>query len=141
MVEKVKRAFILDRDEFLRLSLNKILKKYGFEVEEIEDLEELEKRKKEIKEGMIIADLDLETLDRWLPYLKRWNDRFILMTSLITDELSQRLKQIGLHRILKKPVEPKLLRKAIGEIPFPGEIRFPGSRKTKGAHSTRSERR
>lgn len=141
MEEKVKKAFILDRDEFLRLSLNKILKKYGFEVEEIEDLSELEKRKREIKEGMIIADLDLDSLDRWLPYLKRWNDRFILMTPLITEELAQRLKQIGLHRILKKPVEPKLLRKAIREIPFSEEIRFSGPGKVKGTHPTQSERR
>jgi hypothetical protein len=31
--------------------LNKILKKYGFEVEEIEDFSELENRKKDVEEG------------------------------------------------------------------------------------------
>ena len=51
---KAKWAFILDKDEFVRLSLNKILKKYGFQVEEIEDFSQLEKRKKEIEGGMIL---------------------------------------------------------------------------------------
>ena len=45
MKEKLKWAFILDKDEFVRLSLNKILKKYGFQTEEIEDFSQLEKRK------------------------------------------------------------------------------------------------
>lgn len=124
MKEKVKWAFILDRDEFVRLSLNKILKKYGFQVEEIEDISQLEMRKRDVKEGMILADLDLEGVERWGPLLKRWNDRFIFMSPQITDDLVQRLKQIGIHRILKKPVEPKLLRKAIQGMSFPGGIKF-----------------
>ena len=60
MKEKVRWAFILDKDEFVRLSLNKILKKYGFEVEEIEDISGLEKRKKDVKGGMILADMEME---------------------------------------------------------------------------------
>ncbi len=52
MNEKVKWAFIIDKDEFVRLSLNKILKKYGFQVEEIEDFSQLEgRRKRDVKEG------------------------------------------------------------------------------------------
>ncbi len=42
MRERAKWAFILDKDEFVRLSLSKILSKYGFEVEEMEDLSQLE---------------------------------------------------------------------------------------------------
>lgn len=141
MKEKLRWAFILDRDEFVRLSLNKILKKYGFEVEEIEDLSSLEKRRKDVKEGMILADLDMESLERWLPYLKRWNKRFILMSPQITDDLVQRLKQIGIHRILKKPVEPRLLRKAIRETPFSDEIKFSSLVKPRGGFPTQSERR
>ncbi len=38
MMEKVRYAFILDKDEFFRLSLNKMLRKYGFQVEEVEVL-------------------------------------------------------------------------------------------------------
>lgn len=141
MKEKVRWAFILDRDEFVRLSLNKILKKYGFEVEEIEDLSSLEKRKKDVKEGMILADLEMESLERWLPYLKRWNERFILMSPQITEDLLQRLKQIGIHRILRKPVEPRLLRKAIREMPFSDEIKFSSSVKQRGGFPTQTERR
>jgi len=48
MKEKLRWAFILDKDEFVRLSLNKILKKYGFQTEEIEDFSQLEKRKNPI---------------------------------------------------------------------------------------------
>ncbi len=124
MKEKVRWAFILDRDEFVRLSLNKILKKYGFQVEEIEDLSSLEKRKKDVKEGMVLADLDMGNLERWVPLMKKWNDRFILMSPQITDDLIQRLKEIGVQRILKKPVEPKMLRKMIREMSFPGEVKF-----------------
>ncbi len=125
MKAKTRRAFILDRDEFVRLSLNKILNKYGFQVEEIEDISQLEKRRKEIKEGMILADLEIEVLERWLPLLRKWNDRFVLMSPSVTDELIQRLKKLGIHRIIKKPVEPKFLRRVIREISFPDEVRVP----------------
>jgi DNA-binding NtrC family response regulator len=141
MKEKVRWAFILDKDEFVRLSLNKILKKYGFEVEEIEDISGLEKRKKDVKGGMILADLEVEGLERWLPLLKRWNDRFILMSPQITDDLIQRLKQIGIHHILKKPVEPKLLRKVIQEMFFPDGVKFSASVKKRGGFPIQSERR
>ena len=114
-------AFILDRDEFVRLSLNKMLKKYGFEVEEVEDFAQLGKKGKEIKGGMILADTEIDVLEQWVPLLKKWNDRFILMTPLITDELSVRLKSIGIYHVLKKPVEPKVLRRVIRKISFPGE--------------------
>lgn len=124
MEEKVKWAFLLDRDEFLRLSLSKILKKYGFQVEEIENISELEKRKKDIKGGMILADLEMEGFERWLPLLKKWHDRFILMSPQITDDLIQRLRRIGIRRILRKPVEPRLLRKVIREMSFSGEVQF-----------------
>jgi len=119
MKEKMKWAFILDKDPFVRLSLNKILNKYGFRVEEIEDLSELEKRKKEIEGGLILADLDIEVLERWLSLLKKWNGRFVLMTPLVTDELKGRLKRIGIRRIMKKPVEPDLLKRMIREISPP----------------------
>jgi len=125
MAERTKWAFVLDKDEFVRLSLNKILKKYGFQVEEIEDFSRLEKRRKDVERGMILADVEIEVLERWLPFLKKWNDRIILMTPLVTDELKFRLKKIGIHRIMKKPVEPRLLRRVIREISFPGEVKIP----------------
>jgi FixJ family two-component response regulator len=123
MKEKLKWAFILDKDEFVRLSLNKILKKYGFHVEEIEDFSQLEKRKKDIEGGMILADVEMDVLDKGFPLLKKWNNRFILMTPLVTDELTIRLKKMGIHRIIKKPVDPRLLRKVIREISFPDEVK------------------
>ena len=132
MKEKPKWAFILDKDKFFRLSLKKILEKYGFEVEEIEDFSQLEKRKKDVGGGMILADMEIEVLERWVPLLKRWNDRFVLMTPLATDEMFLRLKKIGIHRIIKKPVEPKLLRKVIREISFPDEVKIPSLRKREG---------
>jgi len=125
MKERTKWAFILDKDEFFRLSLKKILEKYGFQVEEIEDFSQLEKRKRDVGGGMILADVEIEVLEKWLPFQKKWNNRFVLMTPLATDEMSLRLKKIGLHRIIKKPVEPKLLRKAIREISFPNEVKIP----------------
>ncbi len=141
MEEKARWAFILDRDEFLRLSLNKILKKYGFQVEEIEDISELERRQKDIKRGMILADLEMEGFERWLPLLKKWNKRFILMSPQITDDLALRLRQIGIRRILKKPVEPRLLKKVIQEM-FPSdEIRSSSSVKRGETSRLQSERR
>ena len=56
MDQRRRCAFILDKDQFFRLSLNKILKKYGFEVEEIEDLSQIDKRKKEVEEGVVLAE-------------------------------------------------------------------------------------
>jgi DNA-binding response OmpR family regulator len=135
MKEKLKWAFILDKDEFVRLSLNKILKKYGFHVEEIEDFSQLEKRKKDIGGGMILADVEIDVLEKGFPLLKKWNHRFILMTPLITDELNLRLKKMGIHRIIKKPVDPRLLRKVIREISFPDGVKIPSyGKKEKNSH-------
>jgi len=128
-------AFIIDKDEFVRLSLNKILKKYGFHVEEIEDISQLEKRKKDVEGGMILADVEIDVLEKRLSLLKKWNNRFILMTPLVTDELTLRLKKMGIHRIIKKPVDPRLLRKAIREISFPDEVKTPSlGKKGEGSH-------
>ncbi len=130
-----RRAFILDKDEFVRLSLNKILNKYGFQVEEIEDFSQLEKRKKDVKEGMILADMEIEALEKEIPFLKKWNDRIILMSPLISDELTVRLKKLGIQRIIKKPVDPRILRKHIREISFPDEVKVPSSgKKRDGSH-------
>jgi FixJ family two-component response regulator len=135
MKEKGKWAFILDKDEFVRLSLNKILKKYGFRTEEIEDFSELEKRKKDVEGGMILADVEIDVLEKGFSLLKRWNDRFILMTPLVTDELTLRLKKMGIHRIMKKPVDPRLLRKVIREISFPDGVKTPSfGKKGEGSH-------
>jgi FixJ family two-component response regulator len=135
MKERMKCAFIIDKDEFVRLSLNKILKKYGFHVEDIEDISQLEKRKKDVEGGMILADVEIDVLEKRFSLLKRWNNRFILMTPLVTDELTLRLKKMGIHRIIKKPVDPRLLRKAIREISFPNEVKTPSlGKKGEGSH-------
>jgi DNA-binding response OmpR family regulator len=135
MKEKLKWAFVLDKDEFVRLSLNKILKKYGFYVEEIEDFSQLEKRKKDVEGGMILADVEVDDLEKGFSLLKKWNDRFILMTPLVSDEFTIRLKKMGIRRIIKKPVDPRLLRKAIREISFPDEVKAPSSgKKREGSH-------
>lgn len=131
----MKFAFIIDKDEFVRLSLNKILNKYGFHVEEIEDVSQLEKRKKDVEGGMILADVEIDLLEKRISLLKRWNNRFILMTPLVTDEITLRLKKMGIHRIIKKPVDPRLLRKAIREISFPDEVKTPSlGKKGEGSH-------
>ena len=136
MKEKQKWAFILDKDEFVRLSLNKILKKYGFHVEEIEDFFQLEKRKKDVEGGMILADVEIDVLEKGFSVLKKWNDRFILMTPLVSDELTIRLQKMGIHRIIKKPVDPRLLRKVIREISFPDGVKTPSfGKKGEGSHS------
>jgi FixJ family two-component response regulator len=135
MKEKLKWAFILDKDEFVRLSLNKILKKYGFQTEEIEDFSQLEKRKKDVDGGMILADVEIDVLEKGFPLLKRWNDRFVLMTPLVTDELDLRLKKVGIRHIMKKPVDPRLLRKVIREISFPDGGKVPSfGKKGEGSH-------
>ncbi len=141
MKERTKWAFILDKDEFVRLSLNKILQKYGFRVEEIEDFSQLEGRKKDIKGGMILADVDIELLEGWLPLLRKLNDRFILMSPLITEELALRLKKMGIQHILKKPVDPRTLRRNIREISFPNAAKVASlGNKREGSHID-SERR
>jgi len=129
MKERMRWAFIIDKDEFVRLSLNKILKKYGFQVEEIEDFSQLEKRKKDAKRGMILGDVEIEVLEGQLPLLRKWDGRFILMSPLITDELTLRLKKIGIQRIIKKPVDPRMLRRHVREISYPDEVKFPSSGK------------
>lgn len=141
MMEKVRYAFILDKDEFFRLSLNKMLRKYGFQVEEVEDFSQLEKRKKEIEKGLVLADVEMDILEKNISLIKRWNDRFILMTPLVTDEMNLRLKKMGIHRIIKKPVEPKLLKRTIREISFPDEVGNPSMNKKEEGFCIKTERR
>ncbi len=116
MKKTCKYAFILDRDEFVRLSLNKILQKYGFQVEEVDDFSQLRDRKKEISQGLVLADVDMDVLENGVSLLKRSTDRFVLMSPQITDELKVRLKKMGIRRMIKKPVEPGILKKVIREI-------------------------
>ena len=131
----MKWAFILDKDEFVRLSLNKILKKYGFQTEEIEDFSQLEKRKRDIEGGIVFADVEIDVLEKDFAFLKRWSDRLILMIPLVTDELTLRLKKMGIHRIMKKPVDPRLLRKVIREISFIDGVKGTSfGKKREGSH-------
>lgn len=116
MTQGEKRAFVLDRDEFVRLSLSKILSRYGFEVEEIGDLSELEGRQEEMETGVVLADTEIEAMEGAIPFLKRWVDRFIWMTPLVTDELNGRLRKIGIRHVIKKPVEPERLKRLIRKM-------------------------
>jgi len=125
MTEKLKWAFILDKDEFVRLSLSKILDRYGFQVEEIEDFSQLERRNRDVQGGIILADTEIEVLERWVHLLKKWSDRFVLMTPLVTDELNGRLKKIGIYHVIKKPVEPGLLKRVIRKITPDGQTKSP----------------
>jgi DNA-binding response OmpR family regulator len=109
--------------------LSKMLKKYGFQVEEIEDFSQLEGREKDIRGGMVVADVEIEVLERGFFVLKKWNNRFILISPLITEELMLRLKKMGIHHILKKPVDPRILRRVIREIYFPDGVKVLSSGK------------
>jgi DNA-binding response OmpR family regulator len=137
MKERDRYAFILDKDQFVRLSLNKILNKYGFRVEEIEDFSQLESRKKEIDRGIILADVETDVLEKSISLVRKWNDRLVFMSPLITEELNLRLKKMGVRRIIKKPVEPRLLRRVIREICPSEEERSssPGRGREKDSHS------
>jgi len=115
-MKQEKYAFILDKDEFVRLSLNKILNKYGFQVEEIEDFSQLESRRKEIERGIVLADVEMDVLEKWVPLVKKCEGHFIFMSPLITEELNLRLKKMGIRRMIKKPVEPRVLKRVIREI-------------------------
>ncbi len=132
-----KYAFILDKDEFVRLSLNKILQKYGFQVEEIDDFSQLGDRRKEIDQGLVLADVEMDVLEKWVPLLRKSMDHLILMSPQITDELKLRLKKMGIRRMMKKPVEPRILRKVIREIcPSPeGCFSSPARGREKGCRS------
>jgi len=141
MGERVKWAFVIDRDEFVRLSLNKILQKYGFQVVEIEDFSQLEGREKEIRGGVILGDVEMEMLEGKPPFLKKWGDRFILVSPSITDEVAPRLKKMGIQHIVKKPVDPRMLRRAIRQISFPDGVKVLSSGGKRGGVLNPSERR
>ncbi len=125
MAEKGNLAFVLDRDEFVRLSLSKILNRYGFEVEEIADLAELEHRKKEAQSGIVLADTEIEAIEEAASFLEDWADRFIWMTPLVTDELNGRLRRIGIRHVIKKPVEPERLKRLIRRMTARGSSADP----------------
>jgi FixJ family two-component response regulator len=141
MSERVKWAFVIDRDEFVRLSLNKILQKYGFQVVEIEDFSQLEGREKEIRGGVILGDVEMEMLETKSLFLKKWGDRFILVSPSITDEIAPRLKKMGIQHIVKKPVDPRMLRRVIRQISFPDGVKALSSGRRRGGVPSQLERR
>jgi len=141
MIPKTRCAFVIDKDEFVRLSLRKMLEKYGFEVEEIEEFSELGGKEKDIRGGMVVADVEIGVLEKGLSLLKKWSDRFILITPLITDELTLRLKKMGIQHIIKKPVDPRMLKKVIRAIPFPDGLKVPSLGKKGGGFPPQSDRR
>jgi FixJ family two-component response regulator len=141
MSERVKWAFVIDRDEFVRLSLNKILQKYGFQVVEIEDFSQLEGREKEIRGGVILGDVEMEMLETKSLFLKKWGDRFILVSPSITDEIAPRLKKMGIQHIVKKPVDPRILRRVIRQISFPDGVKALSSGRRRGGVPSQLERR
>jgi len=141
MNERTRWAFIIDKDEFVRLSLNKMLKKYGFQVEEIEDFSQLEGREKDVRGGMVVADVEIEVLEKGLSLLKKWSGRLILISPLITEELTLRLNKMGIHHILKKPVDPRILRRVIRDIYLPDGVKVLPSGKKGGGFPYQSERR
>jgi len=51
------------------------------------------------------------------------------MSPQITDELTLRLKKMGIRRMIKKPVEPRVLKRVIREICPSEEEYFPSSSK------------
>jgi hypothetical protein len=53
------------------------------------------------------------------------------MSPLITEDLALHLKKLGIRHVIKKPVEPRLLRKVIRDFSFPGEIKIssPGKKR------------
>ena len=105
-------------------------------MEEIEDFSQLEKRKRDIEGGMILADVDIDVLEKGFPLLKKWSRRFILMTPLVTDEFTIRLKKMGIRHIIKKPVDPRLLRIVFREISFPEGVKAPAfGEKGEDSHS------
>jgi len=136
MKKTCRYAFILDKDEFVRLSLSKILQKYGFQVEEVDDFSQLRDRRKEIAQGIVLADVEMDALEIGVSLLKKSADRLILMSSQITDELKLRLKKMGIRRMIKKPVEPGILKKVIREIcPSQEECYFSQGGREKGCRS------
>jgi FixJ family two-component response regulator len=141
MNERTRWAFIIDKDEFVRLSLNKMLKKYGFQVEEIEDFSQLDGRGKDVRGGMVVADVEIEVLEKGLSLLKKWSDRLILISPLITEELTLRLNRMGIRHILKKPVDPRILRRVIRDIYLPDGVKVLPSGKKGGGFPYQSERR
>jgi FixJ family two-component response regulator len=141
MNERAKWAFVIDSDEFVRLSLIKILQKYGFQVVEVEDFSQLEGREKEIRGGVVLGDVEMEVLERKPPFLKKWGDRFILMSPSITDEIASRLRKMGVQHIVKKPVDPRMLRRAIRQISFPDGVKALSSGRKRGGVPNQSERR
>jgi hypothetical protein len=48
---------------------------------------------------------------------------------------------MGIQHIIKKPVEPRMLRKVIRAISFPDGAKVPSSGKKKGGFPVQSERR
>ncbi len=90
---------------------------------------------------MVLADVEMEVLERMAFSLKKWSDRFILVSPLVTDELTLRLKKMGIQHIIRKPVDPRMLRRVIREISSPDGVKASLSDKKREGSRIQSERR
>jgi hypothetical protein len=63
------------------------------------------------------------------------------MSPSITDEIASRLRKMGIQHIVKKPVDPRMLRRAIRQISFPDGVKALSSGRKRGGVPNQSERR
>jgi len=90
---------------------------------------------------VILGDVELEMLETKSPFLKKWGGRFILVSPSITDEIAPRLKKMGIQHIVKKPVDPRMLRRVIRQISFPDGVKALTSGRRRGGVPSQLERR
>jgi len=108
-----KTVMFVDDEEGVRLSWNRYLSQFGFDVTTAEDGANAIKQLKSQPVDVVVSDLKMPGIDgvqllQWI-HEERPETRFILLTGFGNDEVERKVRELGAFDYLNKPISPETL--------------------------------
>lgn len=108
-----KKVMFVDDEEGVRISWNRYLSDYGFEVTTAEDGAKAISLLRDEPVDVVVSDLKMPGIDgvellEWL-HDRRPETRFILLTGYGNEDVEQRVRELGAFEYLNKPISPDTL--------------------------------
>jgi len=108
-----KKVMFVDDEEGVRLSWNRYLSEYGFDVTTAEDGAKAIKKLRREPVDVVVADLKMPNLDgiellQWI-HDSQPTTQFILLTGYGNEDVERRVRELGGFDYLNKPISPDTL--------------------------------
>lgn len=107
------RVMFVDDEEGVRVSWNRMLSQYGFQVTTASDGERAVSELRSHPTDVVVADWKMPVMDglELLEWVKdeQPETRFILLTGYGNEEVERRARELGAYEYLHKPISPETL--------------------------------